>query len=158
MTLIAILILLPVLLIVAGQAGLLRGKPLRPPGVTAGKLQPPSKTQNSVSSQTALYPDHPQASYAKIEPFRYTGEGKAAFDKLAKVVAGWPRTTIVQAEAGYLHAECSTRLLKFTDDLELWLDEPNQVIHVRSSSRLGRKDLGVNRARVEALRAAAAPL
>jgi uncharacterized protein (DUF1499 family) len=74
------------------------------------------------------------------------------------VVAGWPRTTIVKAEAGYLHAECSTRLLKFTDDLELWLDEPNQVIHVRSSSRLGRKDLGVNRARVEALRAAAAPL
>jgi uncharacterized protein (DUF1499 family) len=59
----------------------------------------------------------------------------------------------VLADAGYLHATFTTPLLKFTDDLELWLDAPGGVLQVRSASRLGRSDLGVNRARVERLRA-----
>jgi uncharacterized protein (DUF1499 family) len=53
----------------------------------------------------------------------------------------------------YLYAQCSTRWLKFTDDVEFYLDASAGVIHVRSASRIGRSDLGVNRARVEALRA-----
>ncbi|MDP3413597.1 MAG: DUF1499 domain-containing protein, partial [Polaromonas sp.] len=60
--------------------------------------------------------------------------------------------TVVEETPGYLYAQCSTRWLRFTDDLELLLDDAARVIHVRSSSRLGRKDFGVNRARVEALR------
>ena len=61
---------------------------------------------------------------------------------------------MVEEKPGYLYAQSTTRLLKFTDDVELALDAANKLIHVRSSSRLGRKDFGVNRARIEAIRAA----
>ena len=54
---------------------------------------------------------------------------------------------------GYLYAQCTSRWMKFVDDLELWYDPVNQVVQVRSASRVGRKDFGVNRQRVERLRA-----
>jgi uncharacterized protein (DUF1499 family) len=62
-------------------------------------------------------------------------------------------TAIMREEGSYLYAEFRTRLLRFVDDVELAYDEQAGVIHVRSASRLGRRDFGVNRARVEALRA-----
>ncbi|MGA8514734.1 MAG: DUF1499 domain-containing protein, partial [Burkholderiaceae bacterium] len=65
-----------------------------------------------------------------------------------------PRTVIVQQDAGYIYAQCTTQILKFTDDIEFYLDKAAGVIHVRSASRIGRKDLGANRTRVEQIRAA----
>ena len=141
-----------VMVLVAGQLGLLAGPAPRKLGVENGRLKPPSTTPNSVSSQAGLYADHPMRAYAEIEPFRYSGDGKAALARLAEVVKATPRVTVVTEEPDYLYAQCRTALLKFTDDLEFWLDESAQVIHVRSSSRLGRKDFGVNRTRVEAIR------
>ena len=143
---------LAVLLVAAGQLGLLAGHAPTDLGVKDGRLKPPSTTPNSVSSQAELYPDNPQRAYAQVSPFKYTGDGKAAMARLAGIVERMPRTTIVRNEPGYLYAQCSTRLLRFTDDLEFYLDEPAGVIQVRSASRLGKGDLGVNRARVEALR------
>jgi uncharacterized protein (DUF1499 family) len=61
--------------------------------------------------------------------------------------------TVIRHEGNYLYAECRTKLMRFVDDLELTYDEKAGVLHVRSASRLGRRDFGVNRARVEALRA-----
>jgi uncharacterized protein (DUF1499 family) len=52
----------------------------------------------------------------------------------------------------YLHAECASAVFGFVDDLELQLRASEGRIAVRSASRLGRSDLGVNRRRVEALR------
>ena len=51
-----------------------------------------------------------------------------------------------------MYAEFRTRLMRYVDDLELWHDERAGLVHVRSASRLGRRDFGVNRKRVEALR------
>lgn len=141
-----------VMLLAAGQLGLLKGKPPTDLGVRDGRLKAPAITPNSVSSQAGLYPDHPQRRYAEVAPFSYTGDGKAAMDRLATLLEASARCTLVTRQPAYLYAQCSTRWLRFTDDLELYLDEAAQVIHVRSSSRLGRKDFGVNRARVEALR------
>ena len=62
-----------------------------------------------------------------------------------------PRTTIVTATGDYLHAVCRTRL-GFADDVECRLCHTDGVIHVRSASRLGYYDFGVNRTRVERLR------
>ena len=142
------------ILFIAGQLGMLRGTPPANLGVKEGKLKPPAKTPNSVSSQASLYPDHPQREYASIEPLAYTGDATAAMERLAGLIGNTGGCAVVQREGGYLYAQCSTRWLRFTDDLELWVDEANRVIQVRSSSRIGRKDFGVNRARVEALRAA----
>lgn len=121
-------------------------------GVRDGRLQPPSLTPNSVSSQAALYPEHPQRSSADIEPLRFKGSGAEAVRQLAELVRSTPGATVITQTPGYLHAEMRTRWLKFTDDLELLLDEPSSVIHVRSASRLGLLDLGANRKRVELLR------
>jgi uncharacterized protein (DUF1499 family) len=149
-----LVLVLTLALVIAGQAGLLAGKAPSRLGVTDGRLKPPSSTPNSVSSQAGLYPDNPQQAYAAIAPLTFKGDGKVAIKQLAQVLTKWERTVIVTQNADYLYAQCTTALLKFTDDVEFWLDKPNNVIQVRSSSRLGRKDLGVNRARVEAIRAA----
>lgn len=60
----------------------------------------------------------------------------------------------MEEEAGYLHAVCRSRLFGWADDLELRIDTEAGVVHVRSASRVGYSDLGVNRRRVERLRAA----
>ena len=140
-------------LFVAGQMGLLRGKSPADLGLTEGKLKRPSKTENSVSSQAALWPDHPRLAYAQIEPIAYSGSAAEAMKKLATELSAMPRTSIISSQANYIYAQCGTKLLKFTDDIEFALDEAASVIHVRSASRLGQKDFGVNRARVEAIRA-----
>jgi uncharacterized protein (DUF1499 family) len=118
-----------------------------------GRLKPPSLTQNSVSSQAHLYPNHPQRQYAEIAPIQFAGDGKKALQKIADILKNLPRTEIVLQEQDYLYAQSTTRVLKFTDDIEFWLDASASVIHVRSASRLGKKDFNVNRARVEDIRA-----
>ena len=70
-----------------------------------------------------------------------------------KAVEGMRDATVIRQEGGYLYAEFRTKLMRFVDDVEFLYDEKAGLIHVRSASRLGRRDFGVNRARVEALRA-----
>lgn len=144
--------ILALLLVIAGQAGFLHGKAPKDLGLTDGKLKRISRTENSASSQANLWPDHPMREYAHIEPFTYTGDGKTAFARLVQIVKDQPRTVIIQSDSGYVYAQSSTALLKFTDDVEFYLDEKAGAIHARSSSRLGRKDFGVNKARLEGIR------
>ncbi len=157
MNILGILVLLVLVialgLVIAGQMGMLTGKTPNGLGVTDGRLKGLPKTPNCVSSQATLYPDHPQRESASIAPLKFSGDGEKAMEKLADLLQNTERTVIVKREPGYIYAQATTALLKFTDDLELWLDKPAGVIQVRSSSRLGQKDFGVNRARVEALRA-----
>lgn len=142
------------LLLLAGRSGMLTGRVPADLGVKDGRLKPPSPTRNSVSSQADLYPDHPQRAYARIAPFTVQGKGSDALQRLAQLLKGMPGVTVVTQTGDYVHAQCQTKWLRFTDDLELWLEPTGQLIHVRSASRLGREDFGVNRERVEALRAA----
>ena len=156
MTLLLIVVLLPLAVIAAGQLGLLKGTAPNNLGLRDGRLKPPSKTPNSVTSQAGLWADHPMAARAGIAPLRYTGDGPAAMKKLAEVLRGLERTVIVTEEPDYLYARFTTRWLRFVDDVEFWVDPAAGVLQVRSASRLGRKYFGVNRARVEAIRAALA--
>ena len=148
---------LAVALLLAGQTGLLRGAAPTDLGVKNGQLKAPANNPNSVSSQASTHPNHPFRAYADIAPLAYTGDGAAALAEFARAVAivkAMPGTTVVDENPGYVYARCQTRWLKFTDDLELALDASAHVIHVRSASRIGRGDLGVNRARIETIRAA----
>ena len=142
------------LVVIAGQAGLLGGQ--RPElGVVDGRLQPPSPTPNSVSSQTHLHPGHPQAAYAAVEPLPLKAAGAAeSLRVLTGVLQAMPGVTVVEQKDNYLRAQAQTRWLKFIDDLEFWIDPQQTRIEVRSASRLGRKDFGVNRQRLEGIRAA----
>ena len=154
--LVVIIVALGIALLVAGQAGMLRGAAPTDLGLKNGQLKPPANSPNSVSSQASLHASHPFRAYADIAPLAYTGDGAAAFARAVAIVEAMPGTTVVEEKPGYVYAQCQTRWLKFTDDLELALDASARVIHVRSASRIGRGDLGVNRARVEVIRAAMA--
>ena len=147
-----VLFALLLMLLLVGQLGWLKGKTPADLGVRDGRLQPPASPPNSVSSQASLYPKHPQRNYADIAPLRYSGDGRIALQALAGALAATRGCVLVRQEPTYLYAQCTTRWLKFTDDAEFYLDEAAGVIQVRSASRLGSKDMGVNRARIEALR------
>jgi uncharacterized protein (DUF1499 family) len=146
------LVVLALGLVAAGQLGALRGH--RPPdlGVNAGRLKPPSATPNSVSSQAALYPDHPMRAYASVDPLPLHGAASASMQALRQLVEAQPGARVIEQREDYLYAEFTTPVLKFVDDVEFWADPVAQVIQVRSASRIGRGDMGVNRRRIEALR------
>lgn len=88
-----------------------------------------------------------------IAPLNYGGDAAAAREKLERVVRSMPDADIQHSTPEYLHVLFLTPLMKFHDDVEL-LVQPEGVIQVRSISRFGYRDHGVNRARVEALREA----
>ena len=146
-------LLLAALLVVAGRLGLLEGTPPGDLGVREGKLKRPSETPNSVSSQADSWPGHPQRESARIAPIPLRGDGPATIARLQALLQSDPYARIVERRADYLYVQYTTPVLKFVDDLELWFDPAQGVIQVRSSSRLGQSDFGVNRRRVEALRA-----
>ncbi len=138
--------------LLAGQLGLLKGTPPTDLGVHDGKLKPPSNTPNSVSSQASLYPDHPQRAYTEIAPLPLTDDPDVTLDRIADVIRTMDGARIVKREPDYLYAQFTTRLMKYVDDVEFWFDPVSRVIQVRSASRLGKSDLGVNRERMESIR------
>lgn len=90
----------------------------------------------------------------RVRPLPYTGDPAAAMQRLRDVIAAMPRTRIVSADDSTLHAEFTSFLFRFVDDVNCAVDPKAGVIQIRSASRVGYSDLGVNRKRVEAIRAA----
>lgn len=118
-------------------------------GAKDGKLRAMPRSPNAVSSQAD--PQRDAGHY--IAPFACHGDPQRMWQRLTALVRELPGVEVVSANDRYLHAECSSQLLGFVDDLELLLDRASDLIHVRSAARLGRRDFGVNRARIESLRA-----
>jgi uncharacterized protein (DUF1499 family) len=111
-------------------------------GVNGGRLAPCKRTPNCVSSQA-----DPADAEHSIAPIAYRGDAIAA---VRKAVEAMPRSTVVTQKENYLYAEFRSRLMRYVDDAEFFFD--GNVIHVRSASRLGRRDFGVNRKRIEEIR------
>ncbi len=141
--------------VIVVQYGVLGGNRPADIGVKDSRLKPPAPTRNSVSSQAVLHPDHPQRAYAEINPLPLkNGSGESSLRALTAILQSMPGIKVVEQRPDYLHAEAETRWLKFVDDLEFWFNPARGVIELRSASRLGREDFGVNRERIEAIRAA----
>jgi uncharacterized protein (DUF1499 family) len=124
------------------------GKPPENIGLHNKQLTDCPNSPNCVASQTTDA-DH------SIVPLEYKGEKKMAFIKLKKVIASLDGMTLVTENDQYLHIECKSAIMGFVDDLEFYFpDDPpdEKTIQVRSASRLGYSDFGVNRKRVEQLR------
>ncbi len=118
-------------------------------GVRDGRLAPPKRTPNNVNSQVDKNAD----AEHYIEPLRYRGDSRKAWEALRHIVGDMQRVNVVKSEPNYLYAEFGSKLMGFVDDTEFCLDEKAGVIQVRSASRLGRSDFGVNRERIETIRA-----
>jgi uncharacterized protein (DUF1499 family) len=145
-----VFIALPAVLILIGQIGLLSGTRPTDLGLRDNLLKPPIIDYWNVVSSHAE--KQPHTDYHVISPIKYSGSGKEAFAKLIAIVRAMDGATLVTTQDTYLYAEFQTKVLKFIDDVEFVLDEPSGVIQMRSASRLGRKDLGANRKRLEAIR------
>lgn len=76
----------------------------------------------------------------------------ADLQNLTAAVRETPRTVIIEASDGYIHAEASSALFGFVDDLELLAVPAKGMVQARSISRLGDSDLGVNSARLNSLK------
>lgn len=89
----------------------------------------------------------------KIEPLVYKDiDGEEVWRVVKEVLDRFPRSKRVKEEGDYSHYEIKTRLLRFTDDVEVWHDVSTKTVHFRSASRIGYSDLGANRRRVERLK------
>jgi len=118
----------------------------RPPnlGVKDNRLSPCPSSPNCVSSQS-------EDERHRIDPLRFTSTPGEAVERLKKIIQEMERTTLVRQSPNYLHVEFRT-FLGFVDDVEFYEDESQKVIHLRSASRVGYWDLGVNRKRMESIR------
>ncbi len=116
-------------------------------GVHDGRLAPCPDRPNCVCTQAA-------DDAHRIEPLIYDGTPEEALARLRAALATLPRTRIVTETPDYLHAECTSLVFRFVDDVEFLIDRERKAIHFRSASRVGYSDLGVNRRRMERLRQA----
>jgi len=115
-------------------------------GMKDGKLTPCPSTPNCVSSQSS---DKAHA----IEPLLFTGTVSEAHAALNSIILSMKRAQIVTETDDYIHAEFTSAIFRFVDDTEFWIDQKEKVIQVRSAARLGSSDFGVNRKRLEEVRA-----
>lgn len=115
-------------------------------GISDSKLDLCPSSPNCISSD-----DHDDGH--KISPFQLLKPADEVWQVTRELVSKLPRTRIVTETTDYLHAECRSVLFGFVDDLELHLRPADGIIAIRSAARLGYLDFGVNRRRVESLRA-----
>jgi uncharacterized protein (DUF1499 family) len=118
-------------------------------GLRDGALRPCARPTNCVRSA-----DGPGAEGDGPPPIPYLGTRAATERAVLDAVATLPGARVAERRGDYLRAECRSRVFRFVDDLELLFDDAAGVVRYRSASRVGRSDLGVNRRRVDALRAA----
>lgn len=120
----------------------------KPPGHLASpgaRLAPCPDMPNCVSSLA-------KRKSQRVEPLIVRGSAAEAARVVVREIEAMPRSRVVNSGDGYVHAEFTSRLFRFVDDLELVYDGDLPGFQVRSASRVGRSDLGANRKRVEALR------
>ena len=114
-------------------------------GVNEGHLSSCPDSPNCVLSEDA------DDSHL-ISPIVYDTDLDTARETLLKVLTVVPRTQVVEQTNNYIHAQSESRLMGFIDELEFYFPQDEKVIHLRSASRLGESDLGVNRRRLEQIR------
>ncbi len=116
-------------------------------GVEDGRLSPCPETPNCVRTQA-----DPADETHYAEPIPYEGSTEQVLERLTDWIRQQPRAEAVRTEGRYLRAVFTSRVFGFHDDLELYLPKGESVVHLRSASRVGHSDMGVNRDRYRAIR------
>ncbi len=117
-------------------------------GIHNGELLPCPKTPNCVSSQ-AVDKEH------YIQPIHFNGTEQKVKQRLIKILETDKQAQILKVQDNYIRATFTSRLFRFVDDVEFYFLQAsagNTIIQVRSASRVGYSDFGVNRKRIERLR------
>lgn len=126
-------------------------RPPRAPAAAHAPHLPPcgERRRNCVGSE--------ERDARRLPPIPYLGDRAATEARLRAVLAALPRTRLVAVEGDRWRVECTSRLLRFVDDVAFRFDDAARVVHFRSASRVGEHDLGVNRARMTRIAAAMRP-
>ncbi len=114
-------------------------------GLVEGKLLPCPPSPNCISSTA-------QDDVHATPAFYFAGPSTAAWQALTAIIKAMERAEIVSQTGTYLHVEFTSALFHFVDDAEFLLNHQASKIEVRSASRLGRSDFGVNRKRIEKIK------
>lgn len=113
-------------------------------GATAGRLADCPATPNCAASQSG-------DAQQRLDPIPYSGSTAAARQRLLEIIRSAPRTEIVAETPTYLGVVYRSKLFGFPDDVEFVFDEERRVIDFRSAARVGKGDMGVNRARMQSI-------
>ena len=114
-------------------------------GVKDGKLAPMPSKPNAVSSQTDV-------ADKKVEALPFKNSPEATLAQVQSVLSTMGGNEIQTQQSNYIYTVFTTPLMRYHDDVEVYLDEDAELVHFRSQSRAGHSDLGVNRKRYEAFR------
>lgn len=115
-------------------------------GVQDGRLASCPSSPNCVSTQA-------EDASKKMEPLPFQGTLEETKATLKTILEEYDRVSIEEEREDYIHATFKTKIMRFTDDVEFYLDRSAEVVHFRSASRVGYSDLGKNRSRMEEIRA-----
>ena len=83
-----------------------------------------------------------------IEPILFNKTSEDFKNFVEQIIVKFPRTTLVRSDKNYAHIEFTSLIFRFTDDVELFFDQAESKIHLRSASRIGHSDMGANKKRV----------
>ena len=108
-----------------------------------GLVSPSSAIASHIELQPCIEVSHCVREELNVERI------DSPYEKVKSIVENFPRTEIVELDGDYLHAEVTSRIMKYVDDLEIsYLPENNNLVF-RSESRVGDGDFGVNRKRID---------
>lgn len=113
-------------------------------GVTNGKLAQMPNKPNAVSSQT-------EEKDKKVGALEFKGNLKDSKDKLIKAIENYGNAKIIKNESNYIYVVFTTGIMKYHDDVEFYFDESKKLIQIRSASRIGYSDMGLNKERYNKL-------
>ena len=142
--LLILLVVLPVVGTLGLQAWARGAKRPTNLGVANGRLAACPDSPNCVSTQATT-------ASQQMSPLPYQGSQTAAKAQLLQVIQALPGVELLADQDNYLAFVFRSRLIGYPDDVEFYFDDTAKVIHFRSASRLGRGDMGVNRARMESI-------
>jgi uncharacterized protein (DUF1499 family) len=118
----------------------------KPPGLFEGRLSKCPDTPNCVCSEYKDDTGH------YIEPIQIPKNHGPDIMPVLEQVIGKMGGNILTQEENYLAATFKSKIFGFVDDLEIRIDLAKSVIHIRSASRVGRGDMGVNKKRADLLK------
>ena len=110
-----------------------------------GLVTPSSAIASHIELQPCIQVSHCVIEELNVEKI------DSPYEKIKSFVEISPRTKIVESDGDYLHAEVTSRIMKYVDDLEISFYPEKEKLIIRSESRVGDGDFGVNRKRVDLL-------
>ena len=110
-----------------------------------GRISPCPDKPNCVSSLS-------EDKDCRIEPLGYSGDLDQARERILGILKGVDRVKIVVSDKDYIHAEFRSALFRFVDDVQFYFPPGENIVHMKSASRTGYYDFGVNRKRIDWLR------